>query len=233
MEPCSVEPVCLGQKLPVNDRAPLLYIHAAPPELYSCFITIYLPRRELQNFSWSGIILLCNVPCIVQKFNEIISYREGGAIGIEKNQVTNNQILVLVIKLGDNHRGLIMEFNLKNFDVENIKSKPVKYLVMFSILIFSIVFSYIMISIAVKFSTGKYVNVFGWEPNAPKDKPDTIYLQPPVITANETNPTMEKPKSAKPGRTKKLVQSSNTTEGDRTIAKADSTPQSPNNYKRR
>lgn len=39
--------------------------------------TLYLPRQELLNFSWSDIILLRNVPYIMQKISEVIPYPNG------------------------------------------------------------------------------------------------------------------------------------------------------------
>jgi hypothetical protein len=47
--------------------------------------TLYLPRQELLNFSWSDIILLRNVPYILQKITEVIPYKD--AVLVEARRI--------------------------------------------------------------------------------------------------------------------------------------------------
>lgn len=71
--------------------------------------------------------------------------------------------------------------DLKKLDVNDIKSKPVKFIVTIFILLFFLILIGFLISQSVRYFTDQYVNVFGWEPNGPPKqmKADTVGIATP------------------------------------------------------
>jgi hypothetical protein len=83
---------------------------------------------------------------------------------------------------------------LKNFDISEIKNKPMRNLLLWVCIIIGLTLTVLCIRIIYRTTTGQYVNVFGWEPFG-KDRTDTFFI--PKITTIVVHDTIYSKKSEK------------------------------------
>jgi hypothetical protein len=102
---------------------------------------------------------------------------------METTSLANNQICLFLGK----KRMAINWPKFKDFDLSEVKSRPMKFLILW----FCILFALTLLFFFGKAISGRYVNVFGWEPNGPyrKDtilysKKDTFFISTPTIGAS-------------------------------------------------